>query len=278
MSMPTTDYNQQLLCYLQNWRQVLEQWAAMAAGAPFLTAPPVPPSNPAAGQFMTPFMPFMPPMPPMPFIPPTPFMPPTPMGPPTAVGAPAPPAPADYAQQLFGYLQAWRQYLEQATGASPAWPQAGTPPSPTAVRPDDGDNSGPNRPPNGPGPRGNGGGGLGMPQSDDKSGPIPPKLIDRPPDRPNQSQITETNFDPIATPFDHPGERFQMPDPAVLAARPITSHPVSQATAGPEVGSAFLRTMNSVEHTASPQAEPRSLFSTPGASTSFRERGETRSP
>ena len=34
----------------------------------------------------------------------------------TTAGAPAP---ADYNQQLFGYLQAWRQYLEQTASARP---------------------------------------------------------------------------------------------------------------------------------------------------------------
>jgi hypothetical protein len=56
-------------------------------------------------------MPFMPPIPmpmPMPGMAPMPGMP---QMPPTAPLVP--PAPADYTQQLFGYLQAWRQYLEQ---------------------------------------------------------------------------------------------------------------------------------------------------------------------
>lgn len=264
MSMPAPDYNQQLLCYLQNWRQLLEQWAAMAAGSPFLTAPPVLPTAPAGGQFMPPFMPFMP------------FMPPMPVGPPTGAGSPVPPAPGDYTQQLLSYLQAWRKYLEQATGASPAWPWAWAPPAPTAGPADDGGKTGPNRPPpNGPD---DGGGSNGVPQSDDTrdSDAIPPKLMDRPPFRSDQTQIAAPNLGPLATPFDRPGERFQMPDPSVLSARPITSHPMSEATARPETGSAFLRTMHSVEGTASPTVEPRSLFSVPGASTSFREAGETR--
>ena len=52
----------------------------------------------------------------MPPMPPTPFMPP--MAPP-GTSPPGASPPTDYTQQLFGYLQAWRQYLEQAIGAAP---------------------------------------------------------------------------------------------------------------------------------------------------------------
>ncbi|GAB4972236.1 hypothetical protein MAHJHV57_50230 [Mycobacterium avium subsp. hominissuis] len=31
---PTTDYNQQLLAYLQAWRELLERWTAMCAATP----------------------------------------------------------------------------------------------------------------------------------------------------------------------------------------------------------------------------------------------------
>ncbi len=82
------NYNQQLLSYLQAWRQLLEASAALTSGMPMGPGP--------MG---------MPPMPPMPFMPPM-----------TAPGTTTPGAspPADYSQQLFGYLQAWRQYLEHA--------------------------------------------------------------------------------------------------------------------------------------------------------------------
>jgi hypothetical protein len=64
------------------------------------------PTAPTGGQFMPPGMPFMPPV---------------------APTAPlVPPSPTDYTQQLFGYLQAWRQYLEQMAGARPATPQPST--------------------------------------------------------------------------------------------------------------------------------------------------------
>jgi hypothetical protein len=88
------DYNQHLLAYVQAWRQLLDASAAMTSALPF---PPTPPG--------------MLPAPPMPFVPP--------MAPPGTNPPGASPS-TDYAQQLFGYLQAWRQYLEQAIGAAPA--------------------------------------------------------------------------------------------------------------------------------------------------------------
>lgn len=104
MSMPSTDYSQQILAYLEVWREILEQSTTAAAAL----APMLPTGMP--------FMPPMPPMPPMPT-----GTPPLPSGMPgmPPSGPVAPPAPADYAQQLFRYLQAWRHYLEQMTGATP---------------------------------------------------------------------------------------------------------------------------------------------------------------
>ena len=116
MSMPTSDYNQQLLAYLHTWRQLLEQWTTMTGGLPYPAAPPAIPAMPPGGHFMAP------PMPPTPVLPPTPVMPPAPV---------LPPAPADYTNQLFGYLQAWRHYLEQMTSA----PQASTAPPAKEARP-----------------------------------------------------------------------------------------------------------------------------------------------
>lgn len=100
MSAPSPDYYQQMLAYLQVWRELLERSAAMTAGlAPNLS-------------FMPPGMPGMPGLPGMPPMPPA--------------AAVVPPAPADYTQQLFGYLQAWRQYLEQMAGATPGPSQPST--------------------------------------------------------------------------------------------------------------------------------------------------------
>jgi hypothetical protein len=94
------DYGQQLFAYLQAWRQILEPLAAMTPGNPYPAAP--------WG------MPAMPPMPPTA---------------PTPAPQPVAPAPADYNQQLFGYLQAWRQYLEQTTSARPGARPTVQPPS-----------------------------------------------------------------------------------------------------------------------------------------------------
>ncbi|MEO3760792.1 FAD-dependent oxidoreductase [Mycobacterium sp. B14F4] len=96
------DFNRQLLVYLQAWRQLLEASAAMASAVPFAQSPPG--------------MTAAPPVPPMPGMTP-----------------PGTSPPADYAQQLFTYLQTWRQHLEQAAGAAQgaAPGQDGYPSSPT---------------------------------------------------------------------------------------------------------------------------------------------------
>ncbi len=100
MFTPSPDYLQQLFAYLQAGQQLLQQWTALAGSPPPPANPFMPPAAPAAGQ----------PMPATPF-----------------PALPAPTAP-DYAQQLFSYLQAWRQYLEQSASPSPAT----SPTSPTA--------------------------------------------------------------------------------------------------------------------------------------------------
>jgi hypothetical protein len=211
-----------------------------------------------------PFMPFMSPMP---------FMPPLPPMPATAPVSPVPPAPADYTQQLFSYLQAWRQYLEQQTSATPASPQAETPQQPTALPANGGGITSPVRPPDVPIPPDDPTGSKGVLQSDDhkRSGPIPPKVVARAPSNIQQSQLSDIRFDPAATPFDGPfegpGERFQMADPVTLSARPGASGPISEATARPEVGTAFVSAMNRVGPISAPQVAPRSLFANPGHET-----------
>lgn len=287
MFTPTPDFNQQLLNYLQTWRQFLDQWTAMAAASPFPNAPNGFPMAPPAGQFAAPFMPFMPNVP---FMPPVPSAAATPQG---------PPAPADYTQQLFSYLQAWRQYLEQAAGTMPASTQPPNTRQPSDVSGYDGGAASPQRPPVVPIPPAGETGSKGMPQGGDgesSASTWPPPVMRLAPESYTVSQISGTGSELAGTsvgrgleasqlipPNDElsyqsdrialPRERFQMGDPAVSSARPGASHAVSE-TAGAQVGSAFVRTMQSVEPTVLPQLEPRSLFSAPGASTRFTESGE----
>ena len=105
MTTSPTDYTQQLLAYLQAWRQYLEQvTGTVAPGQLFSPAP----------------WPMLAPPPAAPFVPTTL---PAATAPPTTI------PPTDYTQQLLAYLQAWRQYLEQAMGATaPGRPQPTTPP------------------------------------------------------------------------------------------------------------------------------------------------------
>ncbi|OBK01556.1 NAD(P)-binding protein [Mycobacterium sp. 1245852.3] len=293
MFTPTADSNQQLLNYLQAWRQILDQWTAMAAASPFPNAPNVFPTAPPGGQFAPPFTPFMPLMPTAPFMPPAPS---------AAATSPAPPAPADYAQQLFSYLQAWRQYLEQAAGTMAPSTQPSNTGQPTGV-PNGGGNAGTKRPPDTPIPPGSDTGSKSGPQDGDGNGSSstwPPPMQRLAPDSYTLSQISGVGSELAGTPIgggtetsqlippdvdwstqyepiELPRELIQRLDATASSARPRASQVLSE-TPEPQAGSAFLRTMHSVEPSASPQVAPRSLFSTPGASTSFREHGETPSP
>lgn len=108
-----TDYAQQLLAYLQAWRQYLEQTTGTTT--PAQHPPPAP-----CGMLPTP--------------PAAPFVPP-PM-PSAAASIPMTTPPADYTQQLLAYLQAWRQYLEQAMGTAAqghSYPSYPTTPPPAAT-------------------------------------------------------------------------------------------------------------------------------------------------
>lgn len=114
------DYTQQLLAYLQAWRQYLEQATGAAERVqPFAaTLPSAMTATPPAAPFMPPVAPPMPPV-----APPAPPTPPAPTSAPGAISA------TGYTQQLLASLQAWRQYLEHATGAAPGSSE------PTTTRP-----------------------------------------------------------------------------------------------------------------------------------------------
>jgi hypothetical protein len=111
MTSPSTDYAQQLHAYLQAWRQYLEQTVGAMPPPPYVQPP-------AWAMSAAP--------------PPAPFMPP-PM--PAAAGGSTATPPTDYTQQLLAYLQAWRQYLEQTTGAAAAGLPHPPPASPPPVAP-----------------------------------------------------------------------------------------------------------------------------------------------
>jgi hypothetical protein len=284
MFPPTPDYNQQMFAYLQAWRQFLEQWAAMMPSPTVRFPWPTVPFMQAGGQFMPPAAPFMPPMPP--FAPPTPAAP----APPTTLG---PPAPADYTQQLFSYLQAWRQYLEQMADAS-----GSAPAQQTAAGNRPADNNG------------------------KKSNPPSPPQLDIQPESPGGSQVVSGDFGQAAplvdlpptsgeyrSEFQHPG--FDQPSPfgygpdptqllnppdyafgfrdrssagtvpaatVVYTAAPGASSHTSEAAAQLPLASPFSAVMERVEPTASPPAAPKSLFTSPSAheaSAQIEEAGQT---
>jgi hypothetical protein len=182
--------NQQLVAYLQAWRQLLEPSMTMTPGLPLPVAPFAMPAPPVGS-------PFIPPMPP------------------TASNPPTPPSPADYTQQLFCYLQAWRQYLEQMTGGATSGPVQPFSPQPTQAPTPPGNPSGnqinyanvpnastypppyPSSPPNDPVPPGNdSGSGAGDDSGNTSNGTgtmPPPHFVDVVPKYPGGSQIVEVS-------------------------------------------------------------------------------------
>ncbi len=210
------DYNQHLLSYLQAWRQLLEASAAMASGSSGLPIPPMPGG--------------MPPMPP------TPFMPP--MEPP-GTSTPGASPPTDYTQQLFGYLQAWRQHLEQAIGAAP-----GTTPQPTPAQPTGGQTT--TTEPTGSqstGSQSTGSTGSQSTASQSSFGAIKPPLEARPPKNPwGGTRVVDSNF----------GSRFS----EMLATGPERRY----GSADIRSGTAFAEKMASVDSGPSMPAGTQSLY------------------
>jgi hypothetical protein len=234
----------------------------------------------------------------------SPFMPPAP---PSAAVPPMPPAPADYTQQLFSYLQAWRQYLEQATGTRPESPQASTASGNHPAN--DGGKTHSSRPPDVPIPPDDDIGSKGIPEGEARQGSDPtwPPLVYSAPDSYIGSQIVGTAFDPDSpfnpvSPFDHgrdeplvlnppdydfgyqfDGPRLRRDTTGPTASSPRTAAPrtTPQTPAQPRAGSPFLSAMDRADPTASPQVVPKSLFSAPGAQTAperLGDAGQTPSP
>ncbi len=180
------DYSQQLYAYLQAWRQFLEPLTAMAAMAAGMAPPPGPWAGP--GTYPMPAAPGL-----LPY--------------PTAYAAPPPAAPvapsqvpaADYTQQLVGYLQGWRQQLEQmtGTGAPSSYGSDNASPGRRPVPPDRADAGRTSPPDDGPGSL--------YPKQGTTSSVVPPKYEAMRPANVGGSQI--------------PGE--QVLQPAVVARGPV---------------------------------------------------------
>ena len=223
MTTPT-DYTQQLLSYLQAWRRYLEQTTGTTA-----TAPPVPAASWAMPA--TPAAPLAPPMPP------------------PAVGLPMTMPPTDYTQQLLSYLQAWRQYLEQAMGAAAPGQPYPTTPSPaatTTVAPP------PATPPTTP-PQTTATTPAGPPQPRPTTSATPvPVQENVPPHDPNRSMIS---FKPFSQ-----GESLY-PSRSILPSESAGEHQFRSSFVGAEHPVAA----------GAPEAPARSLYPAPTASSTQRE-------
>jgi NAD(P)-binding Rossmann-like domain len=254
--MPSpTDHGQQLLAYLQAWRHYLEQTAGGMTPAQY---PPAPPWG-------------------LPGAPP----------PPPAAGLPTPSPTTGYIQHLLTYLQAWRQYLEHATGVAPAGqlpvpPVAPPPPGqsypppvpPPPVAPPPG-NWPPVVPPPGDGPPGDGplGGwppvgwppGATSPAGRPRVTPWPPisqtsEIVW--PEHPHSAQVSLPHGPkhPEAGPFSHLDSLY---DPGRWS---ILSQPVTENLPNSAFGATHPATP-----AASAHAEPQTLYSTPAAPTARRQ-------
>lgn len=249
----TPDYSQQMTAYLHAWRQFLEQWAVML--------PPVPSTWP-----MAPYLPFMLPMPPV--------MPP----PPGAASPPGQPASADYAEQLFGCLQAWRQRLEQMLGAAPG-PKSQQPPTSNRPARDTGGKG--SKAPCPPQqldrqPQSHGGsqdirGGLGQTSDLEDIQPASEyrsefKLSRPNPLRPGVDAAQLLNPPDYAYGYlDRPGAVTSPAGAAVYTAQPDSSFQRSEAAPQLPMASPFSAPQERVEPTVSPPPAAKSLFSTAGA-------------
>jgi hypothetical protein len=242
MMPSSSDYNQHLLAYLQAWRQLLEPWTTMTPGMPFPAAPSAMPGTLPGVQVMPPMPPLAAPYPPM------------------------PPSPTDYTQQLFGYLQAWRHYLEQMTGAASAPPQPVQPTQPNYPQwnqlPDESQfSSAPNtsRPPQVPVPPDNGSGSQ-ISSTEGRGGSAKP----HPPQQVLPPANSWGNQYPMAPQFNLGSDRRLRAD---RSAQPGTSPALSGAPSERLLGSAFPRATGPVGSGASVQPAPRSLFSSPAKRT-----------
>ncbi|PBJ43381.1 oxidoreductase, partial [Mycobacterium avium subsp. hominissuis] len=215
-----------------------------------------------------------------------------PFMPPAAAPAPMPPAPADYSQQLFGYLQAWRQYLEQMAGASsgsaqqptapttmpPTMPPPTPPTAPPPSMPSTGGQAFGAAPPGQPGTSGDPTPGGSTPVSATAKGSTltwPPPLLglepssyvgtqDPPVSRflpPNLVNRVEDRREVLLRPNDEYGYLHDL-----FSLNPGLARAISSTGPAPVAsGSSFLGAMNRVGPDVSARVTPRSLFSSRAA-------------
>ncbi|WP_431232679.1 hypothetical protein ACQ856_25260 [Mycolicibacterium psychrotolerans] len=182
---------------------------------------------------------------------------------------PAQPAP-DYAQQLFGYLQAWRQYLEQmaptppaSAQSSPAAPLFGAPLQATPHPHHDGGPDIPTKPDDN--------GSKSNVLKNQNSGPtLPPEAVPVGPAFRNSTQVPDSRrLEILIPPFLDTGNQIDRLGQGILAQVPDTSSAQAAAArqpsnaATPRAASAFTRAMNSVDRTSVQPIIAKSLFSQP---------------
>nr|WP_233209218.1 hypothetical protein [Mycobacterium sp. ENV421] len=246
MFTPSPDYLQQLFAYLQAGQQLLQQWTT-ASGGPQLPANPFMPPNPAAAGYPMPAMP--------------------------SPAQPSPPAP-DYAQQLFGYLQAWRQYLEQMapTASAPGQAAAAAPlfVGPVQATPHPHHDGGPDIPtkPDDDGSKSN----VLKAQN---AGPIPPpNVVAVGPVLRNSTQVSDSKpLELLIPPFLDTGNQIDRLGQGIIAESPNTSSAQAAAVrqpsnaTTPRAASAFTSAMSRVDRASVQPIVAKSLFSQPGIDT-----------
>ncbi|BBX07191.1 hypothetical protein MAIC_19940 [Mycolicibacterium aichiense] len=240
---PSPDYLQQLFAYLQAGQQLLQQWATMSGAPQLPTNAFMPPPSTAAAY----------PIPTMPL--------------------PAQPAP-DYAQQLFGYLQAWRQHLEQMapTPPAPAQSPAAAPlfGAPLQATPHPAHGGGPDIPTK---PDDNGSKSNVL--KTQNSGPTPPpEVVSVGPAVRNSTQVPDSKrLEILIPPYLDTGNQIDRLGQAIVAESPDTSS--AQATAvrhssniaSPRAASAFTSAMSRVNPASVQPINAKSLFSQAGFDT-----------
>jgi hypothetical protein len=177
-------------------------------------------------------------------------------------------SPNDYTGQLLSYLQAWRQYLEQATSTAPPWPTApnATPPGQAWPAPSWPVFPTPPMPPVPPPPA------ATSPAATSPAGPLTPSpgAVSPAPSEvvpPDDKQGGFYPRQPAGTALWTAGELSRESGRESLYSADMTTVP-SEPMADPKPGSAYLEAGEPLHDSRSAPSETRSLYSDPGASPS----------